>query len=371
MSDNRISHLDGLRGVAVVIVVFFHAYSQWNSIEPFTQHEFLSRAFVHAWLGVYLFFAISGYVIYMTLLRSQNIFMFGISRYLRLMPAMLVASLFIYAASFFTPERPSGPVGFLDLLTSITFVDPQFINKATGLTLNSLDSAFWSLYVEVQFYILAAILFFAFKDKQLYGLVVLYVTYFTAYVLSTNGIGGPPIERIYELLLYARVKYFAWFLIGIYAFKYLQEKNNSKLLAIAFFAVLGTIQLLMEEGYSNSLLISIIATALVFVLPMFSPMLRTLLSSKILLFFGSISYALYLLHQNIVTGFAIKLHQSGIELPAFAYPLPFMILVTILSIFVTRLEPRIKKCILNWLPYSIFGKDIKRRPINKTDGVFT
>lgn len=368
MSDNRISHLDGLRGVAVVIVVFFHAYSQWTSIEPFTQHEFLRRAFIHAWLGVYLFFAISGYVIYMTLLRSQNILMFGVSRYLRLMPAMLVASVFIYAASFFTPERPSGAVGFLDLLTSITFIDPEFINKATGLGLNSLDSAFWSLYVEVQFYFLAAILFFAFKDKQLHGLAILYVTYFTTYVLSTLDIGGAPTVRIYELLLYARVKYFAWFLIGIYAFKYLQEKDNSKLLAIAFFTVLGTIQLLMEEGFSVSLLISIIATSLVFVLPMFSPLLRKILSSKILLFFGSISYALYLLHQNIVTGFAIKLHQTGIELPAFAYPLPFMILVTILAIFVTRLEPKIKKCVMQWLPYSVLGIDIKRRPIAKAEG---
>lgn len=362
MSNNRISHLDGLRGVAVVIVVLFHAYSRWSEIEPFAQHDILRQAFVHAWLGVYLFFAISGYVIYMTLLRSQNILMFGVSRYLRLAPAMLIASLYIFAASFFTPDRPGGPAELLDFLPSITFIDPNFINMATGWDIKSLDNAFWSLYVEVHFYIIAAILFFGFKDRQLLGLALLYITYFTIYVLATLEIGGAYIQRIFDLLFYLKVGYYAWFLIGIYTFKYLESKQSLNLLAIAFFSALGTIQILMEHSFSVSLLISIVAAVSIFILPIFSTVLQTILSSRILLFFGAISYALYLLHQNIVTGFAIALHKSGVELPAFAYPLLLLILVTLLALFITKLEPIFKETISNWLPYSVFGIDIKRRP---------
>ena len=79
-----------------------------------------------------LFFAVSGYVIYMSLFKSQNFMMFGLARYLRLAPAMIVASISLYLTSFYIVERPLGVANLQDLLPSLTFVEPGLISKISG-----------------------------------------------------------------------------------------------------------------------------------------------------------------------------------------------------------------------------------------------
>ena len=65
-NSKRVDYIDGLRGVAIINVVLFHAYSRWTSIEPFEQSSFFTKIFQTSWLGVELFFIISGYVIFLT-----------------------------------------------------------------------------------------------------------------------------------------------------------------------------------------------------------------------------------------------------------------------------------------------------------------
>ncbi len=55
-----------------------------------------------------VFFAISGFVILMSLHQSLGFGHFIVKRLLRLFPAMLIASIFIYAASLFILYRPAG-----------------------------------------------------------------------------------------------------------------------------------------------------------------------------------------------------------------------------------------------------------------------
>ena len=42
---NRISYIDGLRGVAILAVVFFHTYIRWGSKEPIDQNIILENLF--------------------------------------------------------------------------------------------------------------------------------------------------------------------------------------------------------------------------------------------------------------------------------------------------------------------------------------
>ena len=76
------------------------------------------------------------------------------------------------------------------------------------------------------------------------------------------------------------------------------------------------------------------------------------------LFFGYISYPLYLIHQNLITGLSIKLHQAGIMLPSYIYPIPFLILVVFLSYCIVKIEPMIKTKIKFIIPKLIFGMNI-------------
>ena len=55
----RIAYLDGLRGVAIAMVLLFHAYVRWPELVPYG-NAYSGRPWVaYGWLGVQLFFMIS------------------------------------------------------------------------------------------------------------------------------------------------------------------------------------------------------------------------------------------------------------------------------------------------------------------------
>ena len=63
MADERARELDGLRGVAVILVIAFHVFKR---ADYFTKHEtlhFITSLTYIGWLGVDIFFALSGFLI--------------------------------------------------------------------------------------------------------------------------------------------------------------------------------------------------------------------------------------------------------------------------------------------------------------------
>lgn len=358
MIADRVRYLDGLRGFAILGVIFFHAYSRWSSIETFQQEAFFTDFFAYGWLGVQLFFAISGYVIYMSLLKSSNLLIFGFARYLRLAPAMLIAAVLIYVTSFYIVERPLGVANLVDLLPSVTFVDPGLLGKILGIDIRSLDGAFWSLYIEVKFYVVAAVLFFVFKDKNLLGLGIMFALWIAIKIITVLlGVNNHLILLTLNVLDYAGVKYYGWFLLGVLAYRYqvkVTTRNAALLLMVAGLAIVST-------GTQNiEILVAASVAAALFILPLFNSYVRKTLSSTVLLFFGYISYPLYLIHQNIVTGLAIKLHDFIPGIPTYFYPLPFIGMVVLAAFIIARMEPYLKRYLLELLPDVIFGCKIKR-----------
>jgi peptidoglycan/LPS O-acetylase OafA/YrhL len=350
--NDRIAYIDGLRGIAILGVIFFHAYSRWGGIEPYDQNQFLVEFFSKGWLGVQLFFAISGYVIYMSILRCENVLMFATARYLRLAPAMLVAALLIYITSFLIPERPLGYSNLIDFLPSITFIDPGLLSKLTGLEIRSLEGAFWSLYVEVKFYFVAAIAYFLLKDNSLKFLVTLYVLWLLLAAVKYFQFESDFLATSLKILNYAGVKYYGWFLLGIFSYKFTHNKsfpNSILLLGIAFVAAITT------KFGDFEVTIYACFTASLFLLPLALIQVRRLLANKLFLFFGYISYPLYLVHENSVTGLAIKLHSVFPYLPSYLYPLPFIILVIVISFLIAKIEPIIKKRIKIVTPKTLLG----------------
>lgn len=105
--EMRITHLDGLRGLAILLVVVYHLFARWAELVPWGDSTAVPivRTGYH---GVELFFLISGFVILMTLERSPNLFSFAWRRWLRLFPAMLICSALIFATAWLIPDRPGG-----------------------------------------------------------------------------------------------------------------------------------------------------------------------------------------------------------------------------------------------------------------------
>jgi peptidoglycan/LPS O-acetylase OafA/YrhL len=181
----RMRELDLLRFVAALAVVLFHftgfgGGGGWPdpSREMFPALGEVTR---YGYLGVDLFFMISGFVILMSVW-GRTAGEFGISRIVRLMPAYWAAVLLglaIYLATGLGKGTPG-------------LVLPNLTMLQGGLGLGNVDAVFWTLWVELHFYVLIA-------------------------VLATVG------------LTYRRCVMFmaAWLFLGLYA-----DEGNSKLLQI-------------------------------------------------------------------------------------------------------------------------------------------
>jgi peptidoglycan/LPS O-acetylase OafA/YrhL len=139
-----IPSLDGLRAVSIMLVLAGHAIAFPAS------HSFLFRAlFLHADLGVRIFFVISGFLITSLLIQERSEFgcislrLFYIRRALRILPA---ASLFV------------GIVALLNVLGFVSVPGRDWVYVLT-YTVNFTRPAWvvghlWSLSVEEQFYLL-------------------------------------------------------------------------------------------------------------------------------------------------------------------------------------------------------------------------
>src|SRR5262249_17011979 len=166
MDSRRFASLDGLRTIAILAVVAFHYCYRWGpplnseSLYPYgTALAGLPGVHLGAY-GVHLFFVISGFVIAMTLDACKTPGEFIVRRYARLGPAMLLFSLITFAAMHAIPRAPF-PERWIWFASSITFVDPQFLNRlAPSIGFSSIDGPYWSLYVEVHFYVLACLVYF-------------------------------------------------------------------------------------------------------------------------------------------------------------------------------------------------------------------
>ncbi|MEU6311534.1 acyltransferase [Streptomyces sp. NPDC047014] len=147
----RILVLDGLRLLAALAVVLFHYLASYGTI-PWQRtagelFPVLHRITQFGWLGVALFFMISGFVICMSGWgRSLGHFWRG--RILRLFPLYWAAVLLSSAAARMGPHVPGEPkVTFGQMLTNLTM-----LNEPLGVS--PVDNVYWTLWVELRFYLL-------------------------------------------------------------------------------------------------------------------------------------------------------------------------------------------------------------------------
>ena len=115
--------------MAIILVILFHAFGRWPDLVPYGEYYAQLSIVQYGWVGVELFFIISGFVIFMTLDKSENYFSFIYKRWLRLFPAMLIVSIFIFLTAPFFYERPAGQPTLLSLLPGLIFTNPSPISK--------------------------------------------------------------------------------------------------------------------------------------------------------------------------------------------------------------------------------------------------
>lgn len=188
--QNRIYALDGLRAFAIISVMLCHSSLFFMPIDLSIGSIHFENLLYNGWSGVDLFFVLSGFLITSQLLEKkfspQSIKKFYIKRFFRIAPAYYTVLLFITpirALSKFSPDTFSIADWMVSGLLYYLFLQ-DFIS-----TPEKIDDVFWSIPVEIHFYMLCPILiYFLCKiDKtyiQIASITVFFILYLTFKYIS-------------------------------------------------------------------------------------------------------------------------------------------------------------------------------------------
>jgi peptidoglycan/LPS O-acetylase OafA/YrhL len=330
--------IDGLRALAVFLVIIYHAKI------PFLGKHLFQGGF----LGVDIFFVISGYLISFLILKELKItnkfsFLNFYERRIRRIIPLLLLVIFIsilLAEYFFLPNS------LLDFLKSVLFsigFSSNYYFYYTNQIYGAEDSLLkpllhtWSLSVEEQFYILFPVfLWLIYKYFKRFLFKILFYCFIVS-LISTQFISiyYPKFNfyflnvRIWELLSGSFLAYF-----------HLNNKNKSNkllnLLPVIGFFLITTSVIFINDKISLPSIYSIpvvLGTCLIIRFANNKELVFYILSNRILVFFGLISYSLYLWHYPIFAFYRYAFHSGQSDNLYKYYVIVFLLLISTISYF--------------------------------------
>ncbi|RYG54587.1 MAG: acyltransferase [Chitinophagaceae bacterium] len=325
----RNSTIDLLRFIASSAVVLFHLN------EPFTHVDNAYRNFTKlGWLGVPIFFVISGYCIGLAAQYSKGILDFLTRRFFRIFPGYWFSLLVVLGVVGFhyflfghnsATVLPNGPREFAATICLLT-------HPATDI--KTINWVYWSLTVEVFFYLAIGLTLLAPKKSRLICVVFISILPFI-----------PKIETVPGLFFLSD-----WSSFGLGFALYhlgLQESNKSQ---AGFCFVINAAALLYRHGFD----IYTITTFITFCLIWLSIAWRDLAVNR-LTRLGDYAYGVYLLHVPLgvyLFGF--------IKFPVFQVNPFYNILFDAVVAVIVLLTARFMYCFIE-KPAIVFGKKMSKR----------
>ncbi|WP_369788889.1 acyltransferase family protein [Rouxiella sp. WC2420] len=297
---NYRSDIDGLRAIAVLFVLFFHA--------GFT---FFSSGFI----GVDIFFVISGYLITSIINTSINKGNFSLSEFYsrrlwRLQPSFIAALIFtmIIAVILYLPSD------FKEYMTSAKYAASFMSNiysarnavqYGAGDTMTHLLLHTWSLSIEWQWYLFlppGLLLVHRFVPKRFIGVITIALTLLTLIICLFLSAHYP--SKSYYFLSCRLFELMTGSCLAVLNYQKLKlNKHLGSLLGLASLATLAycTTRTNIVYGYPNytSVIVSIAVAALIIIGSTGKGVTTKLLSNPVLVFIGTLSYSLYLWHWPI------------------------------------------------------------------------
>ncbi len=311
---------------------------------------FLNGSFNHGFLGVDIFFVLSGFVIYYSsqkYLDNGNYLEFLKKRIIRIYPSFWVFLLlpltviFFIAPQFIVDQSVFEPINYLKIFV-LTFDHPQ------------ISQISWTLSFELYFYLLFFLIIFNKNFKYLIVLILILSTinlidktifldlYYQKYLFSPLLLEF--FLGVFIVYLMKKIKknhtFWNWFLFAIsilyfVAINYLSSNNliyitkHNRVLNFGMASFLLILSLVLIEKFN------------------------TVKSSKVLILIGDSSYVLYLIHSIILSFFDNKLILSG-KFIVFNNQLTTVLACCFIIVLCVLIHLSIEKPILKYLNTLLF-----------------
>lgn len=309
--EKRLSALDGLRGIAVLLVLWFHVWEISWLPAPAPWLQFVPET---GFVGVHLFFFLSGFVISFPFVRalagdrSQPAWRhFAWRRFIKIMPSYVLSIAVAYAIGY-AQVQDSTPAATA-ILSHLLFVHTWSLT-----TYGSINGVLWTLAVEGEFYLLFPVVWWFFSRApiatflgmvgialawRLAFLTCCYHTLFPAFSENLPGYldifacgmlaswlyvrvrpAGTPLAKLAPLLFAAGIVLVIALLEGLYAYRAHDQWDTVWQAARRQWFGVGFAAIALGALWSPRVL-------------------QRLVANPILVFLGVISYNLYLYHQML------------------------------------------------------------------------
>jgi peptidoglycan/LPS O-acetylase OafA/YrhL len=305
--QGRIVKIQHLRALAVLAVLFYH----------------LKLGFPRGYLGVDVFFVVSGFVITRSILIKNNEFRlkqtldFYFSRILRLLPAFAMMNLVVLIGVllFLSPnigvQQQAIKSGFGSILGISNFLIPRLTGGYFDTPSQSNPYLHtWSLSVEEQFYVVFPILMFLCFLKNVHRFltllrIVIPITFFTGSILLTIYPELIPSLSKFAPFYFSPLPRIWQFMLGMFTAIYVLSKKNSIQKLNFFFWPLFVALILFVNVEHSSLIIGMFGSAILTTALLLSSSADSKIDTlkayeKFLTYLGDRSYSIYLWHWPII-----------------------------------------------------------------------
>ncbi len=310
MHQSRISVLDSFRALAIFYVMLYHFFSNNTAVNfPYgAKYDY----FEYGTYGVQFFFIISGFVIYYTLNNTASFKRFWANRFIRLYPSIIIVSFIIFIV-FCLYNKYTFETRVIKLFASLSLLNPEILNSICNLTIkfSYLDYSNWSLWPELQFYLLASLLYFFNPKRFLKNYIIVSGIIFLFRIVILNTFSGSNILQLHLPValwdfyktwfnkLFTLPTYITYFTLGVCFYELYKNKTTfikSSLLILLYMVIIFSVEL---HAVSVDQKIILIAMIFLFMSLVYFPKMLRFLDITILNKIGVASYFVYLIHQYV------------------------------------------------------------------------
>jgi len=329
-SGTRLPELDAMRGLLAVYVMLVHYTYRYDELFGHTMPVPLLEG---SFLRVQALFAISGFIISMTLARTGSATDFAFKRVCRLYPAYWIAVVLTFAVTALA-QLPGRTVSLSDALINLSMLQ-EFLGVP------HVDGAYWTLTIELLFYFWIGLLFFSGAQRFLLPILAAWFALALLLKLAEDVMHVALAPYVAKAMICPWIPFFG---LGMLAQRAVEMRrwDRSGVLMMAAAVITAAV----SWGHASALMALAIAVTFMLLLADGLACLR----QKPLIFLGAISYPLYLLHQNIGYVGIRWLEAQGWH-PLLAIASTGAVLLAFASVITVHVEQPVVRWLLGFKPH--------------------